>query len=81
MTFNGSLSSAEFTFAASVNVTLNITLRLRTRQRTTVLIEIRKASDAFLKMELINGQVNVHFYLHGEAGTVFSGMIVLVSFA
>lgn len=72
MTFNGSLSSAEFTFAASVTVTLNITLRLRTRQRTTVLIEIRKASDAFLKMELINGQVNVHFYLHGEAGTVFS---------
>ena len=73
VTLNGSSSHAEFTFESNENVTLNATLRLRTRTQTTSLVEIYEGVDSFFKMELLDDRVQVHFYLHGETGTVYSG--------
>ena len=52
---------------------MDVSLSVRTRQLSVVLIEINGGSDAFFKMELRNGRVNVHYISQGETGRVLSG--------
>ena len=74
-TFNGSVSSAEFTFVSNVNVSPDVSLRVRTRQASTLLIDIRSDSSRFFKMALYKGRINVSFALGGESWVILSGDI------
>jgi len=76
VTFNGSVTSANFTFDSNVNVSLDMSLRLRTRKPSTVVIEVHADSSRFFKMELTNGQVKISFALEGESGFILSGRII-----
>jgi len=78
VTLNGSLSSAEFTFTSNVSVTMDVSLRVRTRQLSTVLIEVNADSNAFFKMDLNNGRVNIRYVLKGKTGIVLSSKRIFI---